>query len=86
MFDVNDDAKGGFRRSEMLTGPGSRRRWSPEEKARIVEETLVPATREFAGRVDRLLPCRGLPDGRLWGRADLLPSRNWPASTVQTIG
>jgi transposase len=42
MFDVNDDAKGGFRRVEILTGPGRRRRWSAEEKSRIVEESLVP--------------------------------------------
>ena len=49
MFDVNDDAKvdakGGIRRIELLTGPGRRRRWSAEEKARIVEETLVPGAR-----------------------------------------
>jgi transposase len=45
MFDVNDDAKGGFRRVEVLTGPGRRRRWSAEEKARIVEETLVAGAR-----------------------------------------
>jgi len=49
MFDVNDDAKidakGGFRRIELLTGPGRRRRWSTEEKARIVEETLLPGAR-----------------------------------------
>jgi transposase len=42
MFDVNDDAKGGYRRVEILTGPGRRRRWSAEEKSRIVEETQVP--------------------------------------------
>jgi len=42
MFDVNGDAKGGFRRVEILTGPGRRRRCSAEEKSRIVEETLVP--------------------------------------------
>ena len=42
MFDVNDDAKGEFRRVEVLTGPVRRRRWSAEEKARIVEETLAP--------------------------------------------
>ena len=45
MFDVNDDAKGGFRRVEILTGPGRRRRWSAEEKARIVSETLAPGAR-----------------------------------------
>jgi transposase len=41
MFDVKDDAKGGFRRVEVLTGPGRRRRWSADEKARVVAETLV---------------------------------------------
>jgi transposase len=45
MIDVNDDAKGGYRRVEVLTGPGRRRRWSAEEKARIVEETLAPGAR-----------------------------------------
>jgi transposase len=41
MFDVNDDAKGGFRRVEVLTGPGRRRRWSADDKARVVAETLA---------------------------------------------
>jgi len=45
MFDANDDAKGGFRRVEILTGPGRRRRWSAEDKARIVGETLVAGAR-----------------------------------------
>ena len=45
MYDVKDDAKGGFRRIELLTGPGRRRRWSAEEKARVVEETLEPGAR-----------------------------------------
>ena len=42
MDDVTDDAKGEFRRIELLTGPARRRRWSEAEKARIVTETLVP--------------------------------------------
>jgi len=42
MADVNADAKGGFRRIEVLTGPARRRRWSASEKAQIVAETLVP--------------------------------------------
>ena len=42
MDDVTDDAKGEFRRIELLTGPTRRRRWSEAEKARIVAETLVP--------------------------------------------
>ena len=45
MFDVNDDAKHEFRRVEVLTGPVRRRRWSAEEKARIVEERLAPGAR-----------------------------------------
>ena len=49
MFDVKDDAKGGFRRIEVLTGPARRRRWSAEEKARIVAETLVPGARVVRG-------------------------------------
>ena len=42
MHDVNGDARGGFRRIGILTGPDRRRRWSVEDKARIVEETLAP--------------------------------------------
>jgi len=45
MADVNDDAKVGYRRIEVLTGPGRRRRWSAEEKGRIVAETLAPGAR-----------------------------------------
>jgi transposase len=40
MDSVKDDAKGvGYRRVEVLTGPGRRRSWSDDEKARIVAET-----------------------------------------------
>jgi transposase len=45
MFDVNDDAKSEYRRVEVLTGPSRRRRWSTDEKARIVAETLLPGAR-----------------------------------------
>jgi transposase len=45
MIDISDDAKGGYQRIELLTGPGRRRRWSVEEKARIIEETLAPGAR-----------------------------------------
>jgi transposase len=41
MDDIKADAKGSFRRIEMLTGPARRRRWSVSEKARIVAETLA---------------------------------------------
>ena len=43
MVDVNDDAKnGGYRRLEVLTGPGRRRKWSDDDKAKVVAETLEP--------------------------------------------
>ena len=45
MDEITDEAKGGFRRVELLTGPGRRRRWSAAEKAQIVAETLVPGVR-----------------------------------------
>ena len=34
----------GFRRIEVITGVGRRRRWTDEDKARIVAESLDPAT------------------------------------------
>src|SRR3954466_8441790 len=34
----------GFRRLEVITGVGRRRRWTDEEKAWIVAESLDPAT------------------------------------------
>src|SRR3954470_85772 len=46
MDSANDDAKGGgYRRVEVLTGPGRRRSWSDDEKARIVAETAEPGAR-----------------------------------------
>jgi hypothetical protein len=36
MDEITDDTKGGFRRVELLTGPGRRRRWSAAEKAQVV--------------------------------------------------
>lgn len=45
MVDISDDAKdGGYRRVEVLTGPGRRRKWSEDDKAQIVAETLRPGT------------------------------------------
>ena len=46
MFDVNDDAKSAFRRVEVLTGPGRRRRWSADEKARIVAQATMDRVRD----------------------------------------
>src|SRR3954465_4892282 len=37
-----------FRRIEVITGVGRRRRWSLEEKARIVAESLDPTTTSSA--------------------------------------
>jgi transposase len=43
---ANDDAKGGgYSRVEVLTGPGRRRSWSDDEKARIVAETAEPGVK-----------------------------------------
>jgi transposase len=43
MVDGNDDAKaGGYRRLEVLTGPGRRRKWSDDDKAKVVAQTLEP--------------------------------------------
>ena len=40
MVGISDDTKGGsYRRVEVLTGPGRRRKWSDDDKARIVAET-----------------------------------------------
>jgi transposase len=40
--DGTDDASSGFRRIELITGTGRRRRWSVDEKARILVESLRP--------------------------------------------
>src|ERR687898_2575744 len=37
-----------FRRFEVITGVGRRRRWTDEEKARIVAESLDPVTTSSA--------------------------------------
>jgi transposase len=42
MDDFNDDAKGVYRRVEVLTGPGRRRRWSDEQKMQVAAEAMVP--------------------------------------------
>ena len=46
---ARDDANGGFRRVEILAEPARRRRWSAEDKARIVAETLAPGAPVFEG-------------------------------------
>ena len=41
---TNSTNADGFRRLEVITGVGRRRRWNLEDKARIVAESLDPAT------------------------------------------
>src|SRR3954451_5992698 len=67
-----------FRRLEVITGVGRRRRWSLEEKARIVAESLDRATTSSA--VARRY---GLHAGKL-----LVGRRRWKGSTsvAETIG
>ena len=45
MFDLNDDARAGYRRVEVLTGLGRRRRWSAESKAQV--GVVVPSGPDF---------------------------------------
>src|SRR5215210_404748 len=67
-----------FRRLEVITGAGRRRRWSDEEKARIVAESLDPATTSSA--VARRY---GLHASQLFvWRQQLQPS----VSTAKTLG
>ena len=77
MFDVKDDAKGGFRRVEVLTGPARRRRWSAEDKARIIAETLAPGAR-VSEVARRWQVCSQQVFG--WRRAARRDMRNTPAT------
>ena len=66
MFDVSDDAKGEFRRIEVLTGPGRRRRWSADERR--------PGSSQRPWRQDtRVRGCAAL--------ADLLAAGIWLATS-----
>jgi transposase len=80
MFDVSDDAKGTFRRIEVLTGPGRRRHWSVDQKARIVAETLEPGAR-VAEVARRWQLCSQQVFG--WRRA---ARRDVPTRTTKTTG
>src|SRR5579862_5422040 len=79
MFDVNDDAKSEYRRVEVLTGPGRRRRWSADEKARIIAETLVPGAR-VSEVARRWQICSQQVFG--WRRASRRDLRTAPATTT----
>src|SRR5215213_9152360 len=67
-----------FRRLEVVTGVGRRRRWSLEEKARIVAESLDPTTTSSA--VARRY---GLHASQLFVWRQQL---QWSASSAETIG
>jgi transposase len=82
MFDVKDDAKGGFRRIEVLTGPGRRRRWSAEDKARIIAETLLPGAR-VSEVARRWQICSQQVFG--WRRAARRDMRIAPATTAAPV-
>lgn len=68
----------GFRRIEVITGVGRRRRWAAEEKARIVAESLDPAT--TASAVARR---HGMHASQLFTWRQQLQRR---ASAAQTLG
>jgi transposase len=79
MFDISDDAKGTFRRVEVLTGPGRRRRWPADQKARIVAETPEPGAR-VAEVARRWQLCSRQVFG--WRRAARRDLRTAPAMTA----
>jgi hypothetical protein len=43
-------------RGEVLVGPERRRRWSEDEKTRIIEESLRPTSRSWPGMLFALMP------------------------------
>jgi transposase len=67
------------RRIEVITGDGGRRRWTVDEKARIVTETLVPGTvvsviaRRHGLTPQQLFAWRREARNRTARSADLLP-------------
>jgi transposase len=83
MDEISDETKDGYCRVELLTGPGRRRRWSAEEKARIVAETLIPGARvsEVARRWQR--HPQHLFGWRQQARADITPRRNVMANSTK---
>ena len=67
-----------FRRLEVITGVGRRRRWSLEDKARIVAESLDPAT--TASAVARRY---GLHVSQLFSRRQQLQRRAASPETIE---
>ncbi len=78
MDSINDDAKGrGYRRIEVLTGPGRRRKRSDDNKVRIATETTQPgaAVTEVARRW-QVCPQQGF-DWRRQARKALETAAAW---------
>jgi transposase len=60
--DAGDDTVTSVRRIELITGTGRRRRWSDDDKARIVVESLKPGA-----NVSEVARRRGLSPQQLFG-------------------
>jgi transposase len=70
------------RRLEVLTGVGGRRRWSPDDKARIVEESLAPgATVSEVARRHDIRPQQLFG----WRREMRIPTPEPPMSFVPAL-
>jgi transposase len=80
--DANDDAEGTFRCIEILMGPSRRLRWSAEDKARIVAETLLPGAR-VSEVARRWQVCSQQAFG--WRRAARRDMRTAPATTAAPV-
>ena len=79
--DGGDDAVTSVRRIELITGTGRRRRWSDDDKARIVVESLRPGA-----NVSEVARRHGLSPQQLFGwRAKLRSAISASASTPAAI-
>ncbi len=57
MLEHNFEPEAGVRRVEVIAGTGRRRRWSVDDKARIIAETLAPGeSASEAARRDGMSP------------------------------
>jgi hypothetical protein len=63
MVDISDDTKdGGYRRVEVLTGPVRRRKWSDDDKARIVARWAAVASLVETCKLNGIDPQRYFTD------------------------
>ena len=72
MLEHSFEPEAGVRRVEVITGTGRRRRWSVDDKARIIAETLASGAVTSGGRAaptgcrrSRFLAGDGKPSGAL---------------------